>query len=423
MKTKRNRVDFMCKRLLVILMFILATGFLFSTITITSPNGGETWTPGFACTVTWYSVNETGNVKLELFRYATLEGTITNSTPINSGTYSFLLPSTVTPATTYKIKITSNSNPATYDWSDAFFTITAPPSITVTDPNGGENWNIGGTYPITWDSNYVTGNVSISYIGTGDYWWTTISYDTPASNEIFNWTIPYTINPGINNFKVRVYSNSFYAIRDSSDDFFTLTQAININSPAVGVEWLTGSMYTINWIHSNITGNAVIELYQGTNTTPTTTINNSQGITWGFLNWIIPTIIPPANDYRIKITSLVTPGIYDFSPYFTISNPVGNDDPGTVPLVTALGGIYPNPFNTSATIDYSLKEFGEVAIAVYDVKGRLVRQLVQTNNPGGSFTTHWDGTDAAGKQMSNGIYYLSMQSDAYRASRKLLLLK
>jgi flagellar hook assembly protein FlgD len=88
-----------------------------------------------------------------------------------------------------------------------------------------------------------------------------------------------------------------------------------------------------------------------------------------------------------------------------------------------LGGIYPNPFHAFTTIEYSLKVAGDVSIAVYDVKGRLVRQLVQTNNPGGSFTTHWDGTDAAGKQMSNGIYYLSMQSDAYRASRKLLLLK
>jgi hypothetical protein len=41
---------------------------LFSTITLISPNGGETWTPGYAYTVTWSSVNETGNVKLELFR-------------------------------------------------------------------------------------------------------------------------------------------------------------------------------------------------------------------------------------------------------------------------------------------------------------------------------------------------------------------
>jgi hypothetical protein len=418
----------MVKKVLTFIVLIFATALLFSTITITSPNGGEVWNPGAYHHVYWTSSGVTGDVSIKLYRFTgimNLEATITNSIDVTTGNCSWLVPLNLTPSSNYVVRITSLSNPDDYDSSNDFFTINPVPTITVTSPNGGEIWTVGSTYQITWDTTNLFGYINLRLlIGTyGNY------LNIGSANAIagtYDWTIPATVNPVGSNFRIRLYSVLQPAIADTSDNFFTINPgpAVTITSPNGGESWRRGSTYPITWAATNLTGNAKLELFRGTATTPTATIVASTIITNGVQMWNIPTTIPEADDYKVKISSLVNTAVYDYSnDYFTISDVVENEDPGFVPIITALGGVYPNPFHAFTTIEYSVKAAGDVKIAVYDVRGRLVKQLLQTRSPQGSYTLSWDGTDNSGKQLSNGIYYLSMHTDAYHTSRKMLLLR
>lgn len=92
------------------------------SITVTSPNGGENWKTGSTHAITWTVVGNTGaNVKIELLK-GTSATTIKSSTA-NSGSYSWKIPSGQSPATNYKIRITSTTNPAYTDTSNNNFQI------------------------------------------------------------------------------------------------------------------------------------------------------------------------------------------------------------------------------------------------------------------------------------------------------------
>lgn len=407
---------------------VIAIGFLFSTITVTSPNGGESWTPSRNYNITWTSSGVTGNVKIELFQFSgilTLIDTITGSISVSAGSHSWTIPLATPPATNYVVKITSLTNANENDLSNNLFTITPAPTITVTSPNGGESWTLGSTYPITWTSTNMLGNLGIKLlIGTsGNY--STVGFVQNPAVGTYDWTIQSPVQPGTQ-MKIVLYDVLQPAIADTSDNFFTILQApgIYLTSPNGGEHWFRGSSYPIQWNAVNITGNAKIELFRGTNTTPTATVVSSTIVTTGIQMWNIPTTIPEADDYKIKITSLTNSSVYDFSSdFFTITDFVGIDDPQVTPLVTTLQGNFPNPLRTETTIKYSVKEAGNVVLNIYDVKGRMVKRLLNANSGAGSFSTTWDGTDDAGKQLSNGVYYLKMKTSSYHTTRKMILLK
>lgn len=78
---------------------------------------------------------------------------------------------------------------------------------------------------------------------------------------------------------------------------------------------------------------------------------------------------------------------------FTLMSSTDSDDPQTPVLETALHGNYPNPFNPETIISYSLKEAGPVTIEVYNIKGQLVRTLVDETKHTGNHTVLWNGLD------------------------------
>lgn len=92
-------------------------------------------------------------------------------------------------------------------------------------------------------------------------------------------------------------------------------------------------------------------------------------------------------------------------------------------LTTALGHARPNPFNPVTTIDYSVAVPGRVALRVYDVAGRLVRTLIDSELEPGEFEAPWDGTTVEGLRAASGVYFVRMESDGFTASEKLVLLK
>jgi hypothetical protein len=93
-------------------------------------------------------------------------------------------------------------------------------------------------------------------------------------------------------------------------------------------------------------------------------------------------------------------------------------------LANALSPAYPNPFNPLTKIAYSVREPGPVAIEVYNVAGRVVRTLLDTElEAGTSGYVTWDGLDDAGDRCASGVYFYRIQAPGFTASRKMIMLK
>ncbi|MCF7911314.1 MAG: right-handed parallel beta-helix repeat-containing protein [Candidatus Cloacimonetes bacterium] len=84
---------------------------------------------------------------------------------------------------------------------------------------------------------------------------------------------------------------------------------------------------------------------------------------------------------------------------------------------------YPNPFNPSTKINFSLPEKAATELTIYNIKGQLVRVLVNETLPAGNYTRTWNGCDSNNNALSSGIYLLSLKTDNYVRRQKLTLLK
>jgi len=100
---------------------------------------------------------------------------------------------------------------------------------------------------------------------------------------------------------------------------------------------------------------------------------------------------------------------------------VGDDTP-FAPL--ALHQNSPNPFNPLTTIEYDIHAGGtSVSLEVFDLRGRLVRTLVDEYQTAGSKSVRWDGSDDRGRQTAAGVYLYALRTDRGEMVRKMVLLK
>ena len=88
-----------------------------------------------------------------------------------------------------------------------------------------------------------------------------------------------------------------------------------------------------------------------------------------------------------------------------------------------LGQNLPNPFNPQTTVDFALASSERVRIAIYDVRGTLVKRLVDETMPAGEHHATWNGIDDAGRPTASGIYFVRMIAGGYEQTRKIVMLK
>jgi hypothetical protein len=100
---------------------------------------------------------------------------------------------------------------------------------------------------------------------------------------------------------------------------------------------------------------------------------------------------------------------------------VGVADAEVAPPPTGLAACAPNPFTDRTAIRFALAHESEVQVAVYDVRGRLVRTLVTGRVSAGAHAAAWDGATDGGGRAPAGIYFVQMRADGVRRTRKLAL--
>ena len=96
---------------------------------------------------------------------------------------------------------------------------------------------------------------------------------------------------------------------------------------------------------------------------------------------------------------------------------------GILPKEFALHQNYPNPFNPTTQIHYDLPESEFVSIIIYDVIGRKIKSLINTNQEAGYRSIAWNATNDLGQPVSNGMYIYTIQAGEFRQTNKMVLLK
>ncbi len=85
---------------------------------------------------------------------------------------------------------------------------------------------------------------------------------------------------------------------------------------------------------------------------------------------------------------------------------------------------FPNPFNPSTQIEFSLKKESVTKLSIYNILGQLVKTLVSEKLVEGKHSIQWNGTNEFGKQVSSGIYYYKISTESgFTQTKKMILLK
>ncbi|MBN1997270.1 polysaccharide deacetylase family protein [candidate division KSB1 bacterium] len=93
-------------------------------------------------------------------------------------------------------------------------------------------------------------------------------------------------------------------------------------------------------------------------------------------------------------------------------------NPGTMPFNHSLRQNYPNPFNPQTTIQYTVPFAEHVSIKLYNLRGELVKTLVDQNQPAGTFTVSLDGSG-----LSAGIYLYQMRTGSFEQTKRFVYVK
>ncbi len=84
---------------------------------------------------------------------------------------------------------------------------------------------------------------------------------------------------------------------------------------------------------------------------------------------------------------------------------------------------YPNPFNATTAITYSLPISTDVRVSIYDLTGRLVRTLISEYQEAGEHQAIWNGFDSRGEETASGVYFYSISADGRGETKRMTLLK
>ena len=93
------------------------------------------------------------------------------------------------------------------------------------------------------------------------------------------------------------------------------------------------------------------------------------------------------------------------------------------PLVNRLYQNFPNPFNPTTTIKYSLAKASPVQITIYNVAGQVVKLLVNEHKPKGRYNALWNGINDRGEMVSSGVYFYLLRIGAFTDVKKMVILK
>lgn len=174
--------------------------------------------------------------------------------------------------------------------------------------------------------------------------------------------------------------------------------------------------------------------------------NISEQISFTFAPPIVSSLVPqfwndPLGESSTTAVGLRVNGNYNFAylnsarsySYGTANQPIGAltwfniavgvKDNLQLPVGYKLFQNYPNPFNPTTNINYSLSKNADVELTIYNSLGQVVRTLVNSSQPAGSYSVMWDGSNQAGQKLASGIYLYKLTTGDFVTVKKMILMK
>jgi len=113
----------------------------------------------------------------------------------------------------------------------------------------------------------------------------------------------------------------------------------------------------------------------------------------------------------------------DYTPWSLFPPSFKLTDEPDIPFIYQLNHNYPNPFNPTTTISFSLAEPGYTSISIYNILGQKVSSLVDEYKSPGIYSVIWDGRNKSGAAVSSGVYFYRVESGEFNDTKKMLLLR
>ncbi|HHV37752.1 MAG TPA: T9SS type A sorting domain-containing protein [Candidatus Cloacimonetes bacterium] len=259
---------------------------------------------------------------------------------------------------------------------------------------------------------------------SGNVDWDVVTYPVTAGEHAFTWQYRKDISGSHGSDCAWIDDIRFPIDAIDKPIAYTNTTGINFN------EIVGGETYRQNFVIRNLGSSAL----EGTISVPDgfnieyqgVIVDNFHDYTASPTTTLIFTLIyeAPTPPQSIDSEILITTNDQDLV-IITIpitARPTSSEDLVS-PFVTALQGNYPNPFNPTTMIKFSLKENSDVSLNIYNLKGQLVRKLVNKELAAGNHQMLWDGKDTRGSSVSSGIYFYRMEAGSYKATQKMMLMK
>jgi hypothetical protein len=143
-------------------------------------------------------------------------------------------------------------------------------------------------------------------------------------------------------------------------------------------------------------------------------------------NWIPAWPLSEAADMKYSnkvLQTAATDGkpVGDYSWFGTIS--AVKETSSQVPSTFSLSNAYPNPFNPTTNIKFSIAKNENVKLMVFNVLGQKIKTLVNGEMKAGSYNATWNGKDESGVNVASGIYFYKLESQSFNSTKKMILMK
>ena len=132
------------------------------------------------------------------------------------------------------------------------------------------------------------------------------------------------------------------------------------------------------------------------------------------------------NEFTLRVTSVLDPSRTQTGKLIAVA-PSTTAVPETasagMPLRFGLQHVFPDPFEGSTTIQYHIADPGRAVLRVYDLGGRMVREIFDREEPTGPRVAGWDGRNERGQKVSSGIYFLRLASHGQLRARRVVVMR
>ncbi len=263
------------------------------------------------------------------------------------------------------------------------------------------------------------------------------------SGEDENWIqISYMVMSGSNTYRWDYVKDNSLSVGDDCvyiDHIIFPAETIETGRPAILVDQTNLDFGNISVgeeaaLPITISNNGEAQMIGTIQVAAPYTLDSNQEETLGMMNYVLA----PSEELILSIGFRPqAEGVYPMNLIITSDDPdnpllniqlmgsattVSNNDIVN-PVITALIGNYPNPFNPNTNISFSLKSQEFVNLEIYNILGQRVKNLVSSTMNPGIHTVYWNGKDNSGRAVASGVYFYKMQAGKYSSTKKMILMK